>query len=244
MLNTKSSSPKHPAPSIKSNSNNKKKSFARSRIMKSLESMATVPNARYGDSVQKVKNSFETLLLAQGLPADVNVAIILSRNNMDINKENFYAVKSLRDAIQKLRNDLHPLEAALLFTEGKNPLDMTVDDIQAFHDSLPNYGDNSGDKLAENILKLDKDLDVDIRGAVVNLYRCFAVIDQNGGAAIGSLIASGKSATLGSLLSEAQNFGNHTEYIIGLEIDERAQLDTMRQMIAKGLNKAKQKLTT
>jgi hypothetical protein len=242
MLNTKSPSSKHPSLFVKLNNGNKKKSFATARVIKGLESMATVPDARYGDSIKKVKNSFEALLIARGLPVDVNVAIILSRNNMDINKENFYAVKSLRDAIQKLHNDLHPLEAALLFTEGKNPLNMTVDDIQAFHDSLPNYGDNFGGKLAENILKLDNDLDADIRNAIVNLYRCFAVINQNGGAAAGSLIAAGKSATLGNLLSEAQNFGNNAEYIVGLETDERVPSDGIREMIAKGLSKAE--LTT
>jgi hypothetical protein len=62
--------------------------------------------------------------------------------------------------------------------------------------------------------------------------------------AVGALIAAGKSATLGNLLDEAQNFGNRADYTAGGDHVEHVQSDGIREMIAKGLSKARVKLTT
>ena len=175
---------------------------------------ATVPDARYGDSFNKVKGQFAPLLENLGITAtseNIKAAFILSKNKMDVTDENLLQVKSIDNKISQIINNLHPMIAATMIKEGLNLLEMHADELLGYIKQFNiSKGESSEDKIAQNIMKLDADgvLDSEARKAMIAVYRMLNVIRKDGAAALGlaAQMEGIKEApiTLGEILNLAQ----------------------------------------
>ncbi|MDR1913060.1 MAG: DUF6240 domain-containing protein [Clostridiales bacterium] len=224
-----------------------KNRFAKDRIFKRLSDFATVPDARYGDSFANVRAKFGDLLLSLGLPSepdDIRAAAILSRNEMDVNVLNITAVKDWDSQFRRLVDSLHPQITAHLIMEGKNPLDMPLSDIQTFVDTLEFYGDNIEHSLEENIMGLDRNLDKKIRSAIIGVYKALNLIGRHDGAAIGAVLRSAKSPTLGNFLDASLNYKNSFDVKVSDGWELWAVRDSIRDNIERGCELARLMLTT
>jgi len=180
------------------------KSTPRNRVLTQLETYATVPNPKYGDSFRKVKGQIPGLLTSLGLqasPADIRAASILSRNGIDINADNLSSAKELDGKLAAISGGLHPQIAVSLITEGQNPLEMPLDDLRQYIDG---YGGTFGTAYSSSdVLDSIKNIEPIIRSAIISLYKAIRIILRYEGATLGYALKRGSTKTLGALLSAA-----------------------------------------
>ncbi|MDR1560164.1 MAG: DUF6240 domain-containing protein [Clostridiales bacterium] len=192
-----------------------RKSVPRKRILKQLESFATVPEPKYGDSFRKVKERFPALLKSLGLPserADIRAAAILSRCRMDINAGNLSTVKLLDSKLTSLMKSFHPKIAICLICEGRNPLEMSIDEIQAYIDSSRDlYGEEWS---PSNILDAASGVEPVVRSALISLYKALRLVQRDEGAALGFALKSGNMSKLGAFLNAASNIDDNVDITI------------------------------
>ncbi len=183
---------------------------ARERIMGELDQYSAVPERRFGDSFNMVRDQFSRLLEGMGIePTDENcrAAAILSRGGVDISEENLVRTKMIDAKIERISDTLHPVIAANMIKEGLNPLDMHVDEVQAYIDRFNDVlGDGLKDKVAGFIARMDQEgqIDPQTRDGMIAVYRMLNQIQRNGSVAI-ALSLSG-SPTMGNLMEHAKNY--------------------------------------
>lgn len=174
------------------------------------EQFMTVPNAKYGDSFAKVKDTLSQVLSGIGLDAteeNVHIASILSRSEIDITYESLMEGKVVNKKLDYVLNNLHPSIAAQLIKEGENPLNFHIDQLIEYIDTFNNqYGTGLKDKIASHILEIQDSLSADVREKMMAVYRALHQVNANGGTALGMNIKSGNSLTLGHLLDSAQYY--------------------------------------
>jgi hypothetical protein len=111
-----------------------------------------------------------------------------------------------------LENSFHPKIALSLIMEGRNPLDMTVEDIQAYIDSFGNrYGRNW---RASDILDTISGIEPIIRSSIIGLYKALRLIRREEGAGLGFAMKSGNMAKLGAFLSAVSNINEGIDFTI------------------------------
>ena len=188
------------------------KSVLHARANAEYEQYATVPNPRYGDSFARVKNLFAPLLEGMNIrPTNENLkaSFILSKNEMDVNKDNLAAVKEIEAKINSLASKLHPVIAASMVKDGLNPLAMHVDQVLAYIKKFnKGKGNDDASKLAEHIMEMDGkgSIDADTRKSMIAMYRMLNVIRKDGASALGLAAEMGTSLTLGELMEMSKNF--------------------------------------
>ncbi|MCL2855683.1 MAG: DUF6240 domain-containing protein [Defluviitaleaceae bacterium] len=173
---------------------------------------ATTASLKYGDSFAKIAEQFAPMLHSMGFADDdyaIRAAKILTAINMDINAENLAKIKDMDAKITDIQAKLHPRMAAQMVMEGLNPANMHIDDVLTYiNKHTEQYGTSDHDQLLENIVKLDKQGDVDpaARRQMMDIYKMLLKITQNSGAGIGYAINAGVDLTLENLLNFAENF--------------------------------------
>lgn len=174
------------------------------------DSLMTMPNAEYGDSIQKAFNNMDSLLSEMNIDntqANQRAVKILGYNQMDINQESIGNVKAYDLEVNTLIKNLNPAVTARLIKDGINPLDMPIKDLNEMIDHLKEeQGVSTEDKFSTYLMKLEKDnsITADERKGYIGIYRLLYQIDKTDGAALGSLIKSKQEVTLNNLLSAVQ----------------------------------------
>ncbi|MCL2216205.1 MAG: flagellar hook-length control protein FliK [Defluviitaleaceae bacterium] len=178
------------------------------------EQNATVPMAKFGDSINKVKDQFAPLLENMGITAtseNAKAAFILSKNSMDVTEENLTQVKIIDAKITAIADNLHPMIAANMIKDGLIPLNMHADQVLAYIKQFNlSMGEDGADKISRYIMEMDDAgaLDPDTRKSMIAIYRMLNVIQRDGAAALGlaAQMENLKAApmTLGDLLNLAQ----------------------------------------
>jgi len=145
-------------------------------------------------------------LTSLGLPAeheDIRAAVILSHGQIDVNSENISRIKELDSKIRVLSDSLHPRIAATMLSEGLNPLDTPIDSLQSYVDSFANVYSKSFE--SSEIQSAIKGIEPVLQYGIIAIYRALHTIMRNDGAALGIAYRSGKTTTLGSILSAASS---------------------------------------
>jgi len=217
------------------------------RIIKQLENYMTRPDARYGDSIQKIKNQYPDLLKSLGLPSeqnDVRAAVILSQCKIEINARNIRLIKELDVKLTKLINGFHPKIAESFLESGQNPLEAPLDNLLAYINEF----EGRFDKFEKtDIAGLIRDVKPAIRPAVISLNKAFHIIMGNEGAALGYALNSGNSGTLGALLDMADSYNANVNYAVSdiTPIKERIMHEnSIRAEIKRACEYGKALLTT
>ncbi len=197
------------------------------KVLYTLDALATIPMAKYGDSFQKALGDVPHILEINGIEVNednINAAKILSRNEMDITNNNITEVKTVDLKIDKVYDTLHPIIAANMIKEGLNPAEMHIDDVLKYIKNFENdYGQDTRDKIASNILDMEKldNITKEERDAVVAVYRMLSAIEKYDSAAIGAAIKSNISLTLGNLMEAAKEYESTKKGGVNIEVDEK-----------------------
>ncbi len=197
------------------------------------ETLATIPNSEYGDSIKKAFANSQYLLSQMNLDntAENKRAIrILGYNQMEITEEAINQVKAYDEQVNAVIHNLHPAVTVRLIKEGVNPLDMPVNELNYTIEQMKEeQGITSEEKFSTYLRSLEKDngISAEERKAYIGIYRLLYQVDKSDGAALGALIRTDREVTLGNLLSAVQT--NKKGSINAVVDDEFGTLESISQ---------------
>lgn len=171
------------------------------------ETLMTVPNREYGDSIQKAFKNIEPLLLEMDMEnTELNqrAVRILGYNRMDITKEAINQVKAYDLEVTNLIQNLQPAVTVRLIKEGINPLDMPIRELNQNIDKIKEeQGITSEEKFSTYLRKLEKEEGItsEERKTYIGIYRLLYNIEKTDGAALGAVMKADREVTLNSLLT-------------------------------------------
>ncbi len=171
------------------------------------ETLMTVPNAEYGDSIRKAFQNAGSLMEELGIENTLDnqrAVRILGYNQMEINEESVGQVKAYDAEVTGLIRSLHPAVTVRLIKEGINPLNMPITELNTEIDRIKEeQGITSEDKFSSYLQKLEKTDSItgEERKAYIGIYRLLYNVEKSDGAALGAVIKSGREITLNSLLT-------------------------------------------
>lgn len=183
------------------------------KASESYETLMTKPRKDLGDSIDKAFRNINELLEDVDMEitdANRRAVKILGYNNMEITQENINQVKAYDEQVNQVFKNLHPAVVVELIKEGKNPLDTPIEKLnREIGDLKEKMGITKDEKFSTFLRKLDiegkrsKDgaLSEEERKAFIGIYRMVHQIESSKGAAVGSVLDTGKEMTLNNLLS-------------------------------------------
>lgn len=200
-------------------------------ILDTFETFKTVPDSRFGDKISNLKGEFEKILTENGFEvteSNLKASKILTLNDMDFNEENLLNVKLIDSKLEYVYNKLHPIIASKMIKQGFNPIESKIDDLINYIDNFSKeFGQSSKEKIAENILELDKEnkLTKDERSAIISVYRMLNLIEKDNSGSIGTLLKNEKNVTLGNLLEASKIYKKTKKKIdFNVKIDDKTEI--------------------
>lgn len=193
------------APTINEISN-----VATNNILATLDTFATAPSQKFGDSYSQVKGQLEDVLNQNDIVVteeNLRAAEILSRNGIDITEENILKIKITDTKINTIYDKLHPMTVANMLKEGINPLEISIDEVLSYINLYSdNYEQENRDKIAEYIIQADenKALSQEERSAVTAIYKALSYISKNNSKDLGAAVFAENSSTIGDILEIAK----------------------------------------
>lgn len=172
----------------------------------SYETLMTAPRADMGDSIRKAFRNVDDILADMGYETSEEnrrAVRILGYNSMDITDDNIDAVKKydmeLRHAIRRMT----PAVTLRAIREGRNPLQMSVEELNGYLDDVEAEVPDDGEKFSRFLYKLEKNhgISEQEREAYIGIYRMFRQLEKTDDAAVGSLFAEGAQFTFDNLLT-------------------------------------------
>ncbi|MBD5544116.1 MAG: hypothetical protein HDR01_07750 [Lachnospiraceae bacterium] len=177
---------------------------------KSYEALMTAPRGDLGDSIQKAFGRIKVLLEDLDMEyndANAKAVRILGYNQMEITEENINEVKSAEEALTRVIRKMTPAAVLQMIREDVNPLNMNVEQLYQYLKEKETEPSAEMEKYSKYLYKLEKSngISEDERSAYIGIYRLFRQIEKGDGAAIGSLLQSGRELSLSNLLGETRN---------------------------------------
>ena len=121
----------------------------RSNIVKfneTFETVMTAPRKDMGDNITKAFRNVDDILMDMGLESNElnqRAVRILGYNNMDINIENIEQVKLYDYQVNNAIEKLNPATTVELIRQNKNPLDMTIEELNNEIESINSKNSNN-----------------------------------------------------------------------------------------------------
>lgn len=171
------------------------------------ETLGTEVRKDLGDSIKKAFQNISDILKDLGMePTEANIRAvkILGYNNIAITEQSVNEMKHYDNQVQTLIDGLKPAVTMEIIQSGMNPLDTPIEEVnQRIEIIQEEIGPSEDEKYSEFLWKLDKNnsLSKEERKAYIGMYRMLTQIEKSDGAAIGSVIKSGKDLTLDNLLT-------------------------------------------
>ncbi|WP_155833239.1 DUF6240 domain-containing protein [Butyrivibrio sp. WCD3002] len=170
------------------------------------EAVGTQVRADLGDNIKKAFRNVDDILT--DLKEDLNdenrrVVRILGYNRMEISPENIEKVRTVDEKLINAIDKLKPQAVLNMIREGKNPLNMTLDELS--NNLSDGDKDRSGreEKYAKFLYKLEKNAEIspEEKESYIGIYRLFHTLKKTDNAAIGTVLETGAPMTLENLLS-------------------------------------------
>ncbi|MBR4540805.1 MAG: hypothetical protein IKO54_01365 [Lachnospiraceae bacterium] len=191
----------------------------------SYESSSTEVRRDLGDSIKKAfAGSVDSLLKSNGLDiteGNRRAVRILGYNSMEITAESIEEIKFYDAKVTGLIEKMTPPVVMTMIRDGINPLECTIDELDEKVSSiLKEQGNTAEQKYSEFLVRMEETNSItqNERNAYIGIYRLLYNVEKNDGAAIGSLLQSGRELTFGNLLTE--------ERTMNLGVDLTADDDT------------------
>ena len=207
------------------------------------ETLMTVPNAEYGDSIRKAFANMDSLLTElqiENTEQNQRAVRILGYNQMELTTENINQVKAYDSEVTALISNLHPAVTVRMIKEGINPLHVPIDELNKEIDQMKEeQGITSEDKFSTYLQKLEKENNItaEERKAYIGVYRLLYNVEKSDGAAIGSVIKADREVTLSNLLTAVQTGKKgRMDAVINDEFGTLTELTRNRISISEQLN--------
>lgn len=210
----------------------------RSNIVKfneTFETVMTAPRKDMGDNITKAFRNVDDILMDMGLESNElnqRAVRILGYNNMDINIENIEQVKLYDYQVNNAIEKLNPATTVELIRQNKNPLDMTIEELNNEIESINSKNSNNvKESYSKYLWRLDRqnELTNDERETFIGIYRLLNQVQKSDGAVIGATINAGREVTLNNLLSASR-----TRKSKGLNINVDDNLGVTESVIRNG----------
>jgi hypothetical protein len=206
------------------------------------ETLMTVPNSEYGDSIRKAFSHMDSLLNELNLESteqNQRAVRILGYNQMEITTENIEQVKTYDSEVTDLIKNLHPAITVRMIKEGMNPLNMTISELNdKIAEMKEEQGITSEEKFSTYLHKLEKEEGItpEERKAYIGIYRLLYNVEKSDGAALGSVIKADREVTLNNLLTAVQTGKKgRLDAIIDDEFGTLTQMTRNKESIAEQL---------
>lgn len=176
------------------------------------ETMMTKPRSDMGDSISKAFRNVDAILESLKLEKTTNnerAVRILAYNHMNITEESINTIKQADMAMNRLMKNMTPQVTLELIREGKNPLDMDIQELNREVADLYNAMDNTKDeKYSEFLWKLEKNDQItqEERDAYINVYRLFHQMEKSGNRVLGALLNQGADITMRNLITGTRSY--------------------------------------
>ncbi len=169
------------------------------------ETFQTVPRKDLGDSIKEAFRNTETLLNELNMEAtDANkrAVRILGYNSLDITKENILTVKAAEQALRNVVNKMTPAATLRMIREGKNPLSLTVSELDDYLSKRQQNPEEEQQKYSRFLYKLEqkKEITAEEKESYIGIYRLLRQVEKSDGAVIGSLVHQGAELSFKNLL--------------------------------------------
>ena len=172
----------------------------------SYETIMTAPRADMGDSIQKAFRNVDDILKDMDLEineSNQRAIRIMGYNQITITEENLDKIKEADRQVRTIIENMKPGMTLEMIREGKNPLEMSMEEMENYIKEHENEFINDTEKFSEFLYKLDKKKGISEaeREAYIGVYRLFRQIEKSDGAVIGSLLNQNADMNFSNLLS-------------------------------------------
>ena len=189
------------------------------QLRESYESMMT-PREDMGENIQKAFRNVDNIL--QDMNLEINESNrrairIMGYNQIVITEDNLEKIKKADAQVRTIIEKLKPGLTLEMIREGKNPLEMSMEEIEEYIKEQENDFINDTEKYSEFLYKLEKKKDITEaeRDAYIGVYRLFRQIEKSDGAVIGSLLNQNAEINFSNLLSAVRTKkAKHTDVLV------------------------------
>jgi len=177
------------------------------KMKMTYEGVGTEVRHDLGDSLKKAFRNIDDILT--DLQLDVSVqneraVRILAYNQIDINVENINTMKLADQTVQRVFNNLKPGTVLQLIKEQKNPLDLTMEELntEAENSKQDMSGQSDDDNFAKFLWKMEhtNGITEEERESFLGIYRLIHQVNKSEGAVIGHLVAQQVPVTMRNLM--------------------------------------------
>ena len=168
------------------------------------------PNEEMGDSIRKAFQNVDAILEDMDIEANEEnrrAVRILSYNNMELTEENIQAVRASDMELHRVIDKMTPAVVLQTIRDGKNPLEMTIPELNDYLDSTQYEKEQETEKYSKFLYKLDRNNEInkEERTAFIGIYRMFRQFEKTDDAAVGALVNMGAELSFKNLLSAVRS---------------------------------------
>ena len=209
----------------------------------SYETIMTSPRADMGDSIKKAFRNVDAILEDMNLEineANKRAIRIMGYNQIVITEDNLNRIKEADRQVRNIIDNLKPGMTLKMIREGKNPLEMSLKEIQEYIEEQKKEFQNSSEKFSEFLYKLDKKKDIseNEREAYIGIYRLFRQIEKSDGAVIGSLLNQDAELSFSNLLSAVRTRkAKHTDIKVDDSVGTISEVTRKEASISEQIEK-------
>ncbi len=159
-----------------------------------------------GDSIQKAFQNVDDILEDLGMEVNEEnrrAVRILGYNRMELSRENIATVRDSDMELQRVVDKMTPAAVLQTIRDGKNPLEMTLPELDAYLDSVQRDQEQDIEKFSKFLYKLDKNKAIteEERTAYIGIYRMLRQFEKTDNAGVGALINIGAEVSFKNMLS-------------------------------------------
>lgn len=207
------------------------------------DTMMTVPNKEYGDSIKKAFANMDSMLSELNIEdtqQNRRAVRILGYNRMEINEESIRQVKAYDLQVSTMIKNLNPAVTVRMIKEGINPLQMPVEELNRTAERIrEEQGITSEDKYSTYLRKLEKENGIteQERKQYIGIYRLLYNVEKSDGAALGAVVRAGREITLNNLLTAVQTGKKGgLDTVINDEFGTLQEINRTKESISEQLN--------
>lgn len=205
-------------------------------VRESYEAIMTAPRPDMGDSIKKAFRNVDDILQDMGIEiteANQRAIRIMGYNQIAITEDNLNRIKEADQKVRTVIEKLKPAVTLNMIREGKNPLEMSMDEIQEYLTLRENEFLESTEKYSEFLYKLEKKHQIteEERKSYIGIYRLIRQIEKSDGGVIGSLVAGEAGINFSNLLSAVRSKkAGRTD----IRVDD--SIGTLEKVIERGIS--------
>ena len=209
----------------------------------SYETIMTTPRADMGDNIRKAFRNVDDIL--QDMDLEINESNrrairIMGYNQIAITEDNLEKIKEADRQVRTIIEKLKPGMTLEMIREGKNPLEMSMDEINVYISERENDFINDTEKFSEFLYKLEKKKGITKaeRDAYIGIYRLLRQVEKSDGAVIGSLLNQNAQLSFSNLLSAVRTGkAKHTDIKVDDDLGIVSKVERKESSISEQIEK-------